>query len=539
MLEFLRIKNLGLIQELELELSPGLNVISGESGAGKSFILRALDFVLGEKISSSLVSPGQDKAVVEAVFSSQGQEYILRGELNAQTNRSRFFINDQLSSQNKARELRPELILHTSQHSQQRLLEPSYHRQLLDSWLDEELLQRKNSQLQKLRELDQKSARLKQQARELEDKRDFLNYQQGEIARVQPKPGEEQELEDKKQTLKEQTESQKSVQLCLETMYSQGQSLENSLWTLQKEAERLGSSREKFQEYAQGLEEARHVLQEMERELKAQPLPAENEQELERIESRLWELSQLQRRLGRGLEEILLLQQEIEDNLSFLDSCHLDLQQLDREKQELEAKLEQTVQELNQARRNSAEQLTAELQNELRNLGFDPEVQVLFQFQAQEIRPGISEDMPRLMWVPNPGHPPQPLDQIASGGELSRFLLALVSLAARQHLPTLLFDEVDAGIGGLVLHQVGSKLQSLADRQQIILVSHWPQLACLAHCHFKVQKVSSHSATYTSCQQLTSEEVLQELARMAGGGEKGRLLARQLLEEDQSAGTQK
>ncbi|MGM0425342.1 MAG: DNA repair protein RecN, partial [Thermodesulfobacteriota bacterium] len=530
--------NLALIKDMELEFSPGLNVISGESGAGKSFILRALDFVLGEKISSSLISPGQDKAVVEAVFTRQDQEYILRRELNAQSNRSRFFLNDQLSSQNKARELKPELILHTSQHSQQRLLEPSYHKQLLDSWLEAELLQKKNSLIQKLRELDQKSGNLQQQARELEEKRDFLQYQQAEIAKIQPKSGEEEELEEKKQALKEQTERQKSVQLCLEVMHSQGQSLEDSLWTLQKESEKLGAGQEKFQQYAQGLEEARHLLQEMDRDLKAMPLPAENEQELERIEARLWQLSQLQRRLGRSLQGVLQLQQEIEDNLSFLDGCHLELQQLERKKQELDTELDQVVQKLNQARRETADQLAAELQKELQNLGFDPSVQVTFQFQPQEIRPGIKEEIPRLMWIPNPGHPPQPLEQIASGGELSRFLLALVSLSARYNLPTLLFDEVDAGIGGMVLDQVGSKLQSLARRQQIILVSHWPQLACLAHCHFKVQKLSQNNATYTSCHMLQSEELLQELARMAGGGEKGRLLARQLL-EDQRAGAEK
>ncbi|MFP4480997.1 MAG: DNA repair protein RecN, partial [Desulfohalobiaceae bacterium] len=531
MLEFLRIKNLGLIHDLELEFSPGLNVISGESGAGKSFILRALDFVLGEKISSSLISPGQDKAVVEAVFNREGEEYILRRELSSQNNRSRFFLNDHLSSQNKAKELKPELILHTSQHSQQRLLEPSYHKQLLDSWLEHGLLQEKKRLSLRLRDLDHKKSSLQQQAKELEEKRDFLQYQQAEIAKVQPKPGEEEELEDKKQALKDQTDRYKSVQQCLEAMYSQGQSLEDSLWTLQKESEKLSSSQGKFQEYAQGLEEARHLLQEMERDLKAMPLPAENEQELERIESRLWELSQLQRRLGRSLQGILELQKEIEDNLSFLDGCHLELQQLEREKQALEAELAQTVQKLNQARHQAADQLAHELQNELQNLGFDPDLQVTFQFQAQELRPGIQEDIPRLMWVPNPGHPSQPLEQIASGGELSRFLLALVSLSARQSLPTLLFDEVDAGIGGMVLDQVGSKLQSLARRQQIILVSHWPQLACLAHCHFKVQKLSNDDVTYTSCSRLQSEEILQELSRMAGGGEKGHLLARQLLQE--------
>ncbi len=536
MLEFLRIRNLALIQDMQLEFSPGLNVISGESGAGKSFILKALDFVLGGKISASLIRPGQDKSQVEAVFSRQGQEYILRRELNAQTNRSRFFLNDELSSQQRAKNLQPELILHTSQHSQQRLLETAYHRQLLDSWVQESLLEEKNRLTEALRELDREKIKLQEKARDLEGKKDFLHYQQSEIDRVQPKPGEEEELEALKQRLKTESAQQQNVHQCLELLHSPGEPLIDKLWALQKEAEQLSNWDEKFLGFTQNIEETRYMLQEMDRTLRDMPLPAQSEETLERIESRLWELSQLQRKLGRSLESILQLQKEIQDNLSFLDHCQLNLQQLKRKENELDSELLLAVQNLNQARHKAADTLTHDLQKELQNLGFDPRVQVTFQFEAQEIRAGIKEEIPRLMWVPNPGHPPQPLEQIASGGELSRFLLALVSLSARQSLPTLLFDEVDAGIGGLILDQVGRKLQALARRQQIILVSHWPQLACLAHSHFKVQKTSEQDETFTSCQVLNKDQIPQELSRMAGGGEKGRLLAKQLL-ADQKADT--
>ncbi len=535
MLEFLRIRNLALIRDMELEFAPGLNVISGESGAGKSFILKALDFVLGGKISSSLVCPGQDKAVVEAVFSRNDQEYVLRREISAQNNRSRFFLNDDLSSQNKARELQPELVLHTSQHSQQRLLDPGYHRQLLDSWVNQEIIKTRNSLLEELRDLDREQNRLQEKAKDLEDKKDFLQYQQSEISRVQPRPGEEEELEARKQTLKDQTNMQHSVQQCLEILHNANSPLTDKLRDLQKQTENISHQDPQFQDYAQKLEEARLMLQDMDRDLKNLPLPLESEQELEQIESRLWQLTQLQRKLGRSLESILHLQQEIEDNLSFLDNCQLELQQLAKKEKALTARLQETLQELNQARHEAAAKLTAELQTELQKLGFDSQVQVQFEFTEQEVRPGIKEDQPKLMWVPNPGHPPQPLQQIASGGELSRFLLALVSLYARENLPTLLFDEVDAGIGGLILDQVGRKLQTLACRQQIILVSHWPQLACLAQRHFKVHKLSDAQAAYTSCTLLGRADIPQELSRMAGGGEKGRLLAEQLL-ADQQAG---
>jgi DNA repair protein RecN (Recombination protein N) len=154
---------------------------------------------------------------------------------------------------------------------------------------------------------------------------------------------------------------------------------------------------------------------------------------------------------------------------------------------------------------------------------------VVFELSATPLFDDIEEQRARLMWVPNPGQPPQPLDQIASGGELSRFLLALVGLMARDELPTLLFDEVDSGIGGVTLGQLGEKIRQLASRQQVVLISHWPQLACLADRHFQVAKQVEDSQTYSRCTLLSREEVCDELARMAGGGEQGRLLAERLM----------
>jgi DNA repair protein RecN (Recombination protein N) len=192
--------------------------------------------------------------------------------------------------------------------------------------------------------------------------------------------------------------------------------------------------------------------------------------------------------------------------------------------------LADVISEVNAARRSNADKLCSCLQNELQQLGFSSDVQVRFDFSTVELAPEIVEIQGRLLWVPNPGQPPQPLDQIASGGELSRFLLALVGLTAGNEFPTLLFDEVDAGIGGLILGQVGGRIQELARHHQIILISHWPQLASLAECHFKVYKEIEEEQTFTFCTRLQGREVEQELSRMAGGGDQGRAMARQFLE---------
>ena len=221
---------------------------------------------------------------------------------------------------------------------------------------------------------------------------------------------------------------------------------------------------------------------------------------------------------------------EIEDNLSFLDSCALDEKRLARREAELAATLGEVLTGLNAARRETAEKLSQSLARDLRGLGFDQAVQVRFAFTPHEIHPGLSEDRARMLWVPNPGQPPQPLDKIASGGELSRFLLALVGLMTREAMPTLIFDEVDAGIGGLTLGAVGERITGLSGRQQVVLITHWPQLAALADRHFQVRKDVADDATSVNCARLDDMDVFAELSRMAGGGQQGEALARELFQ---------
>ena len=529
MLELLRIRNLALIDDLELELSKGLNVITGESGAGKSFILKALDFVLGEKMSTDMIRPGRERAQVEALFALPEGDTVIRREMLSETGRSRIYVNDALSSQEKVREMRPRLMVHTSQHGQQRLLRPSYHTKILDAHLPEDLLRTKDELLASLRQIRDERSRIESKASELEQKREFLEYQAKEIEKVGPKPGEEEELEERKETLRSQARAQESVQRCLDILSGPEGQVLDKIHELQREISYLSGIEEPFQETATRMEDFRQLLVELDRELRGRPLAAESEQELESIESRLWELSRLKRKLNRPLEGIVRLQEEISENLDWLDDCQLKLQQLDRREREHKEELVRIMEQVNARRREAGEELSGRLEQELKSLGFSEDVSVVFELSSTPVFDAIEEQRARLMWVPNPGQPPQPLDQIASGGELSRFLLALVGLMARDELPTLLFDEVDSGIGGVTLGQLGEKIRQLATRQQVVLISHWPQLACLADRHFQVAKQVENSQTYSRCTLLNREEIFEELARMAGGGEQGRLLAEQLM----------
>ena len=533
MLEFLRIRNLALIEDVELDFVSGLNALTGESGAGKSFILSALDFILGQKISASMIRSGCDKAQVEAVFVLDGKEVVLRREIIGETGRSRIYINDALGSQEKVQALKPRLLIHTSQHGQQKLLRPAYHVQIVDGFLDNPDIHARHAEV--LREIAQLLAReeeIRSRVRGLEEKRDFLEYQQGEIQKVAPKAGEEAALMAEKKIIQSQAHSRESVQESLEIINGQEFSLLEGLGVLQRQVQSLALVDDGYARYASSLEDSRQLVLELDRELRAVPMDFEPQDRLEAIESRLWKLAQLERRLKRPLEKILDLEQEIQENISFLDDSHLQLAQLERTRATFAEELILLTRELNAARARAEEILKDRLELSLKDLGFSDKVRIVFENQEKEIYPGIIEERPRIFWVPNPGQPPQPLDKIASGGELSRFLLAVVGLRAEKEMPTLLFDEVDSGIGGITLNKVGKSIRELATRQQVILITHWPQLAAMATRHFYIRKEVRDTQTFTLCHRLTSEDVVVELSRMAGGGDNGMMLARDLLGEE-------
>lgn len=530
MIELLRIRNLALIEDMELEFHPGLNVLTGESGAGKSFILRALDFIMGDKIQASMVRPGNEKAMVEAMFMVDGQEFILRRELAAETGRSRFFLDDSLSSQDKVQSLRDKLLIHTSQHGQQKLLKPGFHGQILDSFLhDKTLLERRNPLLGELQKLSIEKRSLADKLASLSDKREYLEFQRHQIEKVNPKKGEEEELSVKRELIRAGAQTAKTVQQAMDILHNPETALLNNLYDFKKLIISLAENNPDYLAHSQELENVQALFEDIDRTLRTTNTKAET-MELESVEARLWELAQLRRKLNRSLDEILTLEQEIDDTISFLDQGDLSLKQLKKKENALVDELKGIIYKLDSLRKESAQELRVRLENELKFLGFSEHIRIDFNFNPEEIYPGIFENKLRLLWIPNPGHPAQPLDKIASGGELSRFLLALVGLKSEQNLPTLLFDEVDAGIGGTILNQVGQRIKDLAQDRQVILITHWAQLACLAQRHFQVQKNVVDGETYTLCQPLDSQQSKQELARMVGG-EKGLELAAGLQNE--------
>ncbi|MFP4236345.1 MAG: AAA family ATPase, partial [Desulfonatronovibrio sp.] len=323
MLEILRIKNLALIEDMELEFHPGLNVLTGESGAGKSFILRALDFILGDRIQTSMIRPGADKALVEALFVLDGRELILKREIATATGRSRFFLNDSLSSQDKVQDLRDKLLIHTSQHGQQKLLRPGFHGLILDSFLpDQTPVAGRNQILGQLQSVLKEKEDLEARLSGLSDKREYLEFQRSQIEKVNPKKGEEEELAVKRELIRNRAELARSVQKAMDILHSPETSLLDNFFELKKTMTSLAENDPGFVSQVQELENAQAVLEDIDRTLRSTSTRADT-MELESVESRLWELAQLRRKLNRSLEEILCLEQEIDENISFLDQGKL------------------------------------------------------------------------------------------------------------------------------------------------------------------------------------------------------------------------
>lgn len=529
MLEHLHIRNLALIEDMTLEFGDGINALTGETGAGKSFILKALGFVLGDKLASDSVRPGADRAQVEAIFRLDGEELVLKRELLAAAGRSRFYVNDATSSQETLRELRQKLLSHTSQHAQQQLLQPAFQAALLEKDLRApELAKRRDDLLARLRENAAKIAELTKKQENLAEKRELLEMWKAEIDKVAPKAGEEEKLEEMRGAARANVSLKQNYNRAMSILHGDdGPGLLQMLQDFERLVAQIGG--DAASDDIKTVADCRQKISRVAATLR-KPENIRVKVDMDAIEERLFAFAQLKRKLKRSLPEILALNDEIRDNLSFLDVCALDLTRLNREQARLAGELAGVMEKLKPLKREAAKKFGAELEAELRDLGFSEHARVIPDFSPVEIWPGVNDERGRIAWAPNPGQRPQPLDKIASGGELSRFLLALNTLDAGENNLTFIFDEVDAGVGGLTLNKLADKLENLSRKHQIILITHWPQLAARAQNHFQISKVVKDRNTYTLCAPLDAQARKAELARMAGGGREGEAMAEKLLE---------
>ena len=545
MLEYLRIKNLALIEDMELEFGRGMNVLTGETGAGKSFILKALGFLLGDRLKSDMVRAGADRAHVEALFrleeplNTEGLEggdealecpdgeLILRRDLLA-SGRSRLTVNGSLKPQGYAKFLREQLISYTSQHGQQKLLQAGFQDALMEQTMErQDLLDERDGLHRGLVELLAKRRAIEERRARLLEMRDLLEMQQTEIDKVDPKPGEEEELEEIRQKARRLEESTREYDAALEMLYGSrsGGGLLDGFGDLFRLVEHMAELDPNLAPSAEALSSLNQELQQLASTLRHPPRPDDLPEDIEQVEARLYEISKLKRKLRRSLPEILNLKNEIEEKISFLDVCELDIKNLKRQEAELVEKLKDVVERIRPIRHASCEAFARALEGELKGLGFNENVRVIPDFRPKKLWEGVEDETVRILWAPNPGQPAQPLDHIASGGELSRFLLALAGVVHPARNATFIFDEVDSGVGGVTLNHLAERLDLLAGRRQMLLITHWPQIAVRAGRHFQISKVVREGKTYTLCAPLHGADLHGELVRMGGGGDQGEALA--------------
>jgi len=551
MLIELRIRDYAVIDDLSLTLEPGLNVLSGETGAGKSIIVGALSLLVGERASAQLVRKGAKKAVVEAVFDVSGRDgleerlqeagfpsedglLILRREV-AREGRNRAWVNGSPATASAVGELGELLVDIHGQHEHQSLLWSSEQRNILDAFGGvgdlAVAVRRLHTEVGGLRKsLEDRKARI----RDLEARGDFLRFQLKEIEDGRLKVGEEEALEEEGRRLEHARELAAGARELHQGLYEGEDSVTDRVAAFQDLLGRLARKDPSLTEATGSLADAFHLLAETGQRMGSYGAEIEDDPaRLEEIRRRQDLIFKLKRKYGPEVEEVLETGRRVKAELDELDGAPRDLQGEEEELERLTREFVGRAGELTLRRKESAERLQKAVKTVLPELGL-PKAEFRVELAPlEEPGPGGAERVEFLASL-NPGFEAGPLSKIASGGELSRIMLALKAiLAEADNVPTMVFDEIDAGIGGAVALKVADKLREVARDHQVFVITHLPQIASRAHHQLSVAKGEAKGLASTEVRELTGEDRITEVARMLGGNPNSptsRDHARELLE---------
>ena len=548
MLQQLRINNVAVIDHVELELGPGLNVITGETGAGKTIVLASLGLLLGARGSSDLIREGANEATVEALFSDlpaatrealatagcEPEDELVLKRIVSRGGRNRIYLNGSLSPLSLLSNIGAGLIHIYGQHEQHTLRRTETHLSLLDAHggLEARAAAMKE-RFEALATAWKRVCELKEGLADKAREEAFLRIQVEEIEGAGLEPGEEEGLRQRRDIF---AHSERLYQICKEgevILYEGDNAVAGELGRfiprlrdMAEIDEALAEAVTLLEGSAAQVDEATARIRQYSDKLSFDP------QEMERIEDRLAEINRLKRKYRASVEAILALAERAKDELAALQSGEEELAVLTRQFETARDAAWKTAEELSRARRRAARGLKSRMEQEVRQLGLSQttfEVRFHDRSTARDDPPFVMGgarigdngiDDPEFYFSPNPGESVGPLAKVGSGGELSRLMLALKSLVLTQsEIPTLLFDEVDAGIGGRVAEMVGKKLAGVAASHQVICVTHLAPIAALAEFHHAVEKRVLAGRTFTTVRRLDDAERVKELARMLGGVE--------------------
>jgi DNA repair protein RecN (Recombination protein N) len=535
MLSELHITNLALIEKLTLSFSKGLSVLTGETGAGKSIILQAIYLLSGGKASASWVRTGADRATIEALFEVDQEHQSILSLLNdkgfdcdgnivikrilSHNGRGRFYINGSLATAKLVSEISENLLSVASQHEHQQLLSPRFQLDFIDIVGD--LWQKRlaySTLYDNWLEVKKEYEKLCSREMDKEQRKDFLTFQVKEISEAQIVPGEDEILIIEKNRLKGADDLNRigrnnllklgeatSILAIIRKEMSQMAELDSSLSTLTEE---ISGHSYQLEDHQESLRNYLHTI-------------PTDPSELDNILARIDLLQQLKRKYGQDLNEIIAYGTSAGEELEALKSLDIQIEKLHKKLQQLEDKLLKSAAELTALRKETAVKLASSISTELSSLQFE---QSLFEIHFNTHGDGVASltktgnDRPKFMFSANPGEPVKPLAKIASGGELSRLLLALKCLFARKdQVETVIFDEVDAGISGKAAESVSRKIKELAAHHQVICITHLPQIASYADDHYLVMKSFNGKRTQTTIDRLEPESKVAEIAKMLDG----------------------
>jgi DNA repair protein RecN (Recombination protein N) len=527
MLRFLRIRNFALIDQLQIEFQDGFNLLSGETGAGKSIIVDALGLLAGSKASAEMVRTGESRAVIEAIFEidiraelerlgldSQDGEVIIRRDISSDE-RNRVFVNNQPTTVTSLRELAPFLLDIHGQHEQQTLLDHSSQLSLIDIYAESVALASEVADLYIATEKAQAElAQLETDHARKVERLDLLAFQHDEIQKGDPKPHETEQVRDKLNVLANAGKLLDSAARGYDALYESEASVLSTIAQIQRTLRDAAQHDARLQPIAEQLESAQISIQDAAYALRdyADQIDA-NPQELEKLQTRLAELERLHRKYGPDLLEHF---QKIRREMDSIGLTEVKKEELQVKISALQQHYTEAASRLSKKRRQACKKLEASVERELHSLAM-PHSRFSIAWTAVPGR-ATGIDRPELLISANPGEDPWPLDKIASGGELSRVMLALRTvLAVDQVQKTLVFDEVDAGIGGKAAETVGQKLKELSSRYQIFCVTHLAQIAAFADHQYRIEKRVEAGRSVTRVDGLEGEERVEELVRMMSG----------------------
>jgi DNA repair protein RecN (Recombination protein N) len=524
MLRFLGIRRLAVIDMLDVEFEPGLNILTGETGAGKSVLVGAIDLLLGGRASSDLVRTGEETATVQAVFErANGREQIVRREISSQ-GRSRAFIDDALATAAALKEIGHGLVELHGQHEHQTLLNPAEHLAHLDAFLNRgDLLAGVETAFDAWRAADSALDRSRLDDREKRARIDMASFQLDEINKAAPSEGEDDRLENERAVLANADRLARLSNEAFGALYDGDEAALVRLAAVWKRVADLAAIDPRFHPYLSERDAIKSSLEDLAMFLRSYIADLEaSPDRLQTVEDRLAMLERVKRKYGPALGDVLRRREALTAELAALGASEERVAALTIAERETREVFQARAVALSGERRRVAERLARELERALAEVAM-PKSRVVVRVESTDrpdawTRSGL--DAVEFLLSSNPGEDPRPLARIASGGELSRVMLALRTIVDREDSErTLIFDEVDAGIGGAAADAVGLRLQRLGERQQVLCITHLPQIAARHAAHFHVSKEICGGRTTTRATRLDAEGRELEIARMIAGAE--------------------